>query len=61
MSNKDEKYRELSGRIRRELEDVKDTEFVLRIPLREEVTTDDRTLWSGAGIHTYGQGCSDDQ
>lgn len=31
MSNKDEKYRELSGRIRRELEDVKDAEFVLQI------------------------------
>lgn len=61
MSNKDEKYRELSGRIRRELEDVKDAEFVLQIPLREEVAAGDRTLWVGAGIHTYGQGCSADQ
>lgn len=61
MSNKNEKYRELADRICRELEDVKDTEFVLQIPLRKEVAADARTLWIGAGIHTYGQGCSADQ
>ena len=61
MSNKNEKYGELADRICRELEDVKDTEFVLQIPLRKEVAADARTLWIGAGIHTYGQGCSADQ
>lgn len=61
MNNKNEKYRRLAERIRRELENVKDTEFILQIPLRKEVAADDRTLWSGAGIHTNGQGCSADQ
>lgn len=61
MSNKNEKYGELAERIRRELNEVKEAEFILQIPLRKEVEEDVRTLRTGAGIHTYGQGCSADQ
>ena len=36
----------LSNVIRQNLQEIKDQEFILQIPLRKEVTTVDREVWT---------------